>query len=52
MRENVALAIAAGRGSCENLLELLQATFTRLAIGSACRSPEVNAYGCANHLSL
>jgi hypothetical protein len=39
------LAIAAGRGLCENLLEPLQATFGRLAIRSAYRSPEVNACG-------
>jgi hypothetical protein len=39
------LAIAAGRGLCENLLEPLQATFGRLAIRSAYRSPEINAFG-------
>lgn len=39
------LAIAAGRGLCENLLEPLQATFGRIAIRSAYRSPEVNALG-------
>src|SRR5436190_16133430 len=39
------LAIAAGRNLCEHLLEPLQATFGRLAIRSAYRSPEVNAYG-------
>jgi len=39
------LAIAAGRGLCEYLLEPLQATFGRLAIRSAYRSPEVNAFG-------
>jgi hypothetical protein len=33
------LAIAAGRGLCENVLEPLQATFGRLAIRSAYRSP-------------
>jgi hypothetical protein len=38
-------AIAAGRNLCEHLLEPLQATFGRLAIRSAYRSPEVNAYG-------
>jgi hypothetical protein len=42
------LAIAAGRGLCENLLEPLQATFGRLAIRSAYRSPEVNDFGCRN----
>jgi hypothetical protein len=45
------LAIAAGRGLCENLLEPLQATFGRLAIRSAYRSPEVNAFGCRNRLN-
>jgi hypothetical protein len=45
------LAIAAGRGLCENLLEPLQATFGRLAIRSAYRSPEVNGYGCVHRLS-
>jgi hypothetical protein len=45
------LAIAAGRGLCENVLEPLQATFGRLAIRSAYRSPEVNAFGCAHRLS-
>ena len=42
------LAIAAGRKLCERLLEPLQATFGRLAIRSAYRSPEVNAYGNAH----
>lgn len=45
------LAIAAGRGLCENLLEPLQATFGRLAIRSAYRSPEVNGFGCRHRLS-
>jgi hypothetical protein len=45
------LAIAAGRGLCENLLEPLQATFGRIAIRSAYRSPEVNGYGCLHKLS-
>ena len=45
------LAIAAGRGLCENLLEPLQASFGRLAIRSAYRSPQVNAYGCLHKLS-
>jgi hypothetical protein len=45
------LAIAAGRGLCENLLEPLQATFGRLAIRSAYRSPEVNEFGCRHRLS-
>jgi hypothetical protein len=45
------LAIQAGRGLCENLLEPLQATFGRLAIRSAYRSPEVNEFGCRHRLS-
>jgi hypothetical protein len=45
------LAIAAGRGLCENLLEPLQATFGRLAIRSSYRSPEVNGFGCQHRLS-
>jgi hypothetical protein len=45
------LAVLAGRGLCETLLEPLQATFGRLAIRSAYRSPEVNAYGCLHRLS-
>lgn len=40
------LAIAAGKRLCEELLEPLQATFGRLAIRSAYRSPQVNAFGC------
>jgi hypothetical protein len=43
--DDPALAISAGRGLCENLLEPLQATFGRLAIRSAYRSPEVNRFG-------
>jgi hypothetical protein len=39
------LAIAAGRALCEHLLEPLQATFGRISIRSAYRSPEVNALG-------
>jgi hypothetical protein len=39
------LAVAAGRALCANLLEPLQATFGRLAIRSAYRSPKVNAFG-------
>ena len=42
------LAIAAGRRLCEHLLEPLQATFGRIAIRSAYRSPAVNAYGNAH----
>jgi hypothetical protein len=45
------LAIQAGRGLCENLLEPLQATFGFLAIRSAYRSPEVNDFGCKHRLS-
>lgn len=45
------LAIEAGKGLCQNLLEPLQATFGRLAIRSAYRSPEVNAFGCKHRLS-
>jgi hypothetical protein len=45
------LAIAAGRGLCENLLEPLQRTFGRLAIRSAYRSPQVNAFGNAHFQS-
>lgn len=39
------LAIKAGKRLCEELLEPLQATFGRIAIRSAYRSPEVNDYG-------
>ena len=39
------LAIEAGRALCVHLLEPLQATFGRLAIRSAYRSPEVNGFG-------
>src|ERR1700730_17896423 len=49
--DNPELAIAAGRGLCEHLLEPLQATFGRLAIRSAYRSPEVNGFGNAHNLS-
>ncbi|HLP69312.1 MAG TPA: hypothetical protein VK181_17485 [Rhizobium sp.] len=45
------VAIAAGRGLCENLLEPLQNTFGRLHVRSSYRSPEVNAFGCRNRLS-
>lgn len=45
------LAIAAGRELCENLLEPLQDTFGRIAIRSAFRSTEVNAFGCLHRLS-
>jgi hypothetical protein len=43
------LAIAAGKRLCEELLEPLQATFGRLAIRSAYRSPRLNAYGNAHY---
>src|ERR1700749_4810393 len=49
------LAIAAGQGLCQRVLEPLQATFGRLNIRSAYRSPEVNRFGnthfksCANN---
>jgi hypothetical protein len=46
--DDPALAIAAGRQLCEHLLEPLQATFGRLAIRSAYRSPKVNGYGNAH----
>jgi hypothetical protein len=39
------LAIHNGKRLCEELLEPLQDTFGRIAIRSAYRSPEVNAYG-------
>jgi hypothetical protein len=43
------LAIAAGKRLCEELLEPLQATFGRVAIRSAYRSPRLNAYGNAHY---
>jgi hypothetical protein len=42
------LAIAAGSALCTELLEPLQATFGRVSIRSAYRSPEVNAFGNAH----
>jgi hypothetical protein len=45
------LAIAAGTRLCEDLLEPLQATFGRIAIRSAYRSPQVNGFGNAHDLS-
>jgi hypothetical protein len=45
------LAIAAGTRLCEDLLEPLQRAFGRVAIRSAYRSSEVNAYGNANGYS-
>lgn len=46
--DNPDLAIAAGKRLCEDLLEPLQATFGRLHIRSAYRSPEVNEFGNRN----
>jgi hypothetical protein len=46
---NADLAIAAGSMLCQELLEPLQATFGRLCIRSAYRSPEVNGYGNAHY---
>lgn len=42
---NPDLAIKSGARLCEELLEPLQATFGRIGIRSAYRSPEVNDYG-------
>lgn len=39
------LAIEAGRGLCESLLEPLHARFGRISIRSAYRTPEVNRFG-------
>jgi hypothetical protein len=39
------LAIKAGTALCENLLEPLQATFGRITVRSAYRSPTVNGFG-------
>jgi hypothetical protein len=43
--DDPALAVAAGRMLCEQLLEPLNATFGRVSVRSAYRSPEVNEYG-------
>jgi hypothetical protein len=43
------LAVLAGRRLCDELLEPLQATFGRIAVRSAYRSPAVNAYGNAHY---
>jgi len=43
--ENPKLAIANGMRLCEELLEPLQATFGRVAVRSAYRSPTINARG-------
>lgn len=39
------LAVKSGKQLCEQILEPLQATFGRIGIRSAYRSPEVNEYG-------
>lgn len=46
--EDPDLAITAGQRLCEDLLEPLNATFGRIAIRSAYRSPTVNAFGNKN----
>ena len=43
------LAVAAGTRLCKEVLEPLQATFGRIAIRSAYRSPALNAYGNLHH---
>lgn len=50
-RDNPDLAVAAGERLCEDLLEPLQHRFGRIAIRSAFRSSEVNAFGNANGYS-
>ncbi|WP_279483683.1 hypothetical protein [Aureimonas sp. SK2] len=45
------LAVTVGKRLCKELLEPLQATFGRLAIRSAYRSPAVNEFGNRNGLS-
>jgi hypothetical protein len=45
------LAIAAGRRLCVELLEPLNATFGRVAVRSAFRSCELNAFGNRNNLN-
>lgn len=44
-------ALAVGRNLCEQLLEPLQATFGRIHIRSAYRSPDVNRFGNENKLN-
>lgn len=44
-------AIEAGKRLCQELLEPLQATFGRIAIRSAYRSPTVNEFGNRNKLN-
>ena len=46
------LAVAAGTRLCEEVLEPLQATFGRIAIRSAYRSPALNAYGNLHHYTV
>lgn len=48
--DNPDLTIEVGKRLCEELLEPLNATFGRIAIRSAYRSPAVNAYGNEHHL--
>lgn len=49
--DNPDLAVKAGSKLCEELLEPLQDAFGRIAIRSAYRSAEVNAFGNANGFS-
>lgn len=49
--ENPDLAIEVGQRLCEELLEPLQATFGRISIRSAYRSPQVNRLGNEKNLS-
>ena len=49
--DDLELAILAGRGLCENLLEPLQKAFGRIAVRSALRSVEVNRFGNENKLN-
>jgi len=44
------LAIAVGQKLCTELLEPLQASFGRIAVRSAYRSPQVNTFGNENRL--
>ena len=48
--DDPALAIRVGKALCGELLEPLQQRFARVAIRSAYRSPEVNAFGNARRL--
>ena len=49
--ENPELAIEAGKHLCEELLEPLNATFGRITVRSAYRSPTVNQFGNQNKLN-